>query len=78
MFHLMQHMPEQLAFWGPVRTHWMYGLEDFFGYCMTQIKTRSNPVASIMLADRTSMVVAMAKELVMTKKPGGTETQDLF
>ena len=47
MFHLMKHMPEQLRRWGPVKDHWMFGFEDFFGHNMQWIHSNRYPVASM-------------------------------
>ena len=50
----------------------MYGFEDFFGYAMGMIKTRSNPVASIMYADRQKQVLAMAHDYLEVMQRGMT------
>lgn len=68
MYHLMTHMASQIERWGPVRNLWMYGFEDFFGYIMRLIKTRSNPVESIMRADRATQVLSMGKELLVQER----------
>ena len=73
MFHLLEHMSEQLQRWGPVRNVWMFGPESYFGYLMGLIKTKKHPVASILRADRNLTVSAMAKDLMQANRPGGTE-----
>ena len=70
MFHVLRHMPAQLARWGPVKDHWMFSFEDFFGFAMTLIKTRSNPVQSILKHDGDRLVLGMAKALIMHKAAG--------
>jgi len=70
MFHVLRHIPAQLAYWGPVRDHWMYSFEDFFGYAMGLIKTRSNPVQSIMKHDLEQYVLEMAKGLIVHYSAG--------
>ena len=67
MFHLVSHMEEQLRRWGPVKDIWMFAFEDFFGYIVGLIKSRSNPVANIMRQDRATQVTNMAMELVQTR-----------
>ena len=64
----MVHMADQAELWGPTKNMTMFGLEDFFGYVMKQIKTRSQPVQSIMKADRGTHSLAMAKELLVLYK----------
>lgn len=72
MFHLVLHMEEQLARWGPVKDVWMFMMEDFFGYKMTTIKSRSHFVSSIMRQDRAMQVLTMAKDLIQVTHAGGT------
>jgi hypothetical protein len=60
-------MEEQLRRWGPVKDIWMFAFEDFFGYIVGLIKSRSNPVANIMRQDRATQVTNMAMELVQTR-----------
>jgi len=70
MFHVLRHIPEQLAYWGPIKDQWMFCFEDFFGFAMGLIKTRSNPVQSIMNHDRDQHVLKMAKALIMHRAAG--------
>ena len=48
----------------------MFSFEDFFGFAMTLIKTRSNPVQSILKHDGDRLVLGMAKALIMHKAAG--------
>lgn len=66
MYHEVTHMEEQLKRWGPVKDQWMYPLEDFFGYSMSCIKTRSFPVASMLKQDAATVVLTVAKELIQS------------
>ena len=66
MYHEVTHMEEQLKRWGPVKDQWMYPLEDFFGYIMSNIKTRSFPVASMLKQDAATVVLTVAKELIQS------------
>lgn len=47
-FHLMGHLVEQIRHVGPIRLHWMYPLESFFGYLKRSIKLRKIVEAAIM------------------------------
>ena len=47
-FHLMGHLVEQIRHVGPIRLHWMYPLESFFGYLKRSIKVRKIVEAAIM------------------------------
>ncbi|KAK3286688.1 hypothetical protein CYMTET_5766 [Cymbomonas tetramitiformis] len=48
MSHLLVHIVDQLKDNGPAREIWMYVFEDYFGLLKLSIKTRSQPVASMM------------------------------
>jgi len=48
MIHLMGHLPHQILKFGPIRQHWMYPLESFFGVLKGSVDYRKIPEAAIM------------------------------
>ncbi|KAK3251785.1 hypothetical protein CYMTET_38874 [Cymbomonas tetramitiformis] len=66
MSHLLVHIVDQLKDNGPAREIWMYVFEDYFGLLKLSIKTRSQPVASMMKGlelRRTVSMVAGIKQM---------------
>jgi hypothetical protein len=63
-FHFFEHFIDQVERWGPVRDSWMFLLEDFFGYNKRQLKTRSNPVMSIMMLQNVKLCVAVYQNII--------------
>jgi hypothetical protein len=64
MMHLMGHMVRYIERWGPVKSIWMFAMEDLFGYFKRMIKTRSHPVASIMIASQNMIIADIALEFI--------------
>jgi hypothetical protein len=64
MMHLMGHMTRYVERWGPVKSIWMFAMEDLFGYFKRRIKTRSHPVASIMIASQNMIIADIALEFI--------------
>jgi hypothetical protein len=50
--------------WGPVKSIWMFAFEDLFGYFKRRIKSRSHPVASIMIASQNMIIADIALEFI--------------
>jgi len=48
MIHVMGHLPHQIRKFGPIRQHWMYPLESFFGVRKHSVDYRKIPEAAIM------------------------------
>lgn len=48
VMHLMGHLPRQIRLFGPLRTHWTYPLESFFGVLKRSVKSRKVPEAAIL------------------------------
>ena len=63
MGHVLQHLLPQVKANGPMREMWMFVFEDYFGVLKRKIKTRSNPVASIMKAIELRAMIDMVKGL---------------
>ena len=45
--HLLSHIPDQLAYFGPARSTWMFPVERFFSYCNRAMKQRQHPEANL-------------------------------
>jgi hypothetical protein len=48
MFHVLEHIPNQIRDWGPVRESWMFCMESFFGKLTRMIKNTHHPISNIM------------------------------
>jgi hypothetical protein len=64
MMHLPKHLVRYIERWGPVKSIWMFAPEDLFGYFKRVIKTRSHPVASIMIASQNMVIGDIALEFI--------------
>jgi hypothetical protein len=64
MFHLLRHMKEQLAEWGPVRETWMFAYESFFGFLKSFVRNRSTPVQTILQARSLAKAVKTTTRLM--------------
>lgn len=47
MVHLIRHLVEELAWFGPVHSRWSYGVERYLYVLKSYVRTRSKPEASI-------------------------------
>ena len=46
--HILRHLPGHIELTGPAHGTWLFPWESFYGKCKESVKTRSQPVASIM------------------------------
>jgi hypothetical protein len=52
VFHMIVHMPEQLKYFGPVRTYWMFYFERYTGYLASHIHNLKVPEANLINASK--------------------------
>jgi hypothetical protein len=68
MAHLYKHVAKYIRYWGPVKSFWMYAFEDLFGWNKRFIKSRSHPVASIMVTNQNTIIADIALEFLALSK----------
>jgi hypothetical protein len=52
VFHVLLHIPDQLRYFGPVRTYWMFYFERFVGYLASNINSRVHPEANLIITSK--------------------------
>ena len=73
MFHLLEHMPEQIQQWGPTRETWMFCMESYFGKLVRMIRNRQHPIANVLRsiavskAVRACVAISRQADLVRTR-----------
>ena len=77
MSHLFTHLIDQVKADGPMREHWMFCFEDYFGVLKSKVKTRSYPTPSIMKAIELRLMIDMVQGIVNQSRTGDTPTLPL-
>jgi hypothetical protein len=55
VLHLLIHLVENMAYWGPVSTFWMFPFERFIGYLNKNTRNRLAPEANMIMFHRINL-----------------------
>ena len=72
MSHLFTHLIDQVKVQGPMREHWMFCFEDYFGVLKSKVKTRSHPTPSIMKAIQLRQMIDMVQGILHQSRTDNT------
>jgi hypothetical protein len=64
MHHLLEHMPQEVGKFGPVRELWMFAYESMFGHLKRLVKNAALPVANIMKSWMMTRSVVLARAAI--------------
>jgi hypothetical protein len=64
MHHLLEHMPQEVGKFGPVRELGMFAFESMFGHLKGLVKNRALPVANIMKSWMMTKSVVLARAAI--------------